>query len=120
MFMYLWHAEPIQSVTFEVELNQHGRFVANHPTFMFRFHLNKLRSFVFHHTSVRKSHIDLTVCHEPDVSMHTVAAAHQGAKIFSPMKSWWIDESLDSASARPRNIHLNPADFTVFVCFHWS
>ena len=35
------------------------------------------------------------------------------------MESWWIDQSLHPAGARPRNIHLNPADLAVFVCFHW-
>jgi hypothetical protein len=118
--MYLRHAEPIQSVTFEVELNQHGRFVAHHPTFMFRFHLNELRRFVLHHASVRESHIDLTVRHEPDVSVQAIAAAHQWAKIFGPMESWWIDQSLDSAGACPRYIHLDRADLAVLVCFHWS
>ena len=39
--------------------------------------------------------------------------------MLGPMESWRIDQALDPTGAGPRDIHLNPADLAVFVCFHW-
>ena len=67
----LRHAEPAYSLSFEIELNQHSRFVSNYPAFVTGFHGNELRSLVLDNTAIRETDVDLALGHETNMSVRT-------------------------------------------------
>lgn len=72
------YAEPVYSIALEIELDQHGGLVTNHPSMMPGFDSDELGRFVFEDTSVRKSNIDLAPGHEADVCVHTQIRSDHG------------------------------------------
>ena len=52
MLVFGSHPEPAHGVAFEIELDQHHRFSADHPTVVAGVDRHHLRGFVFHHAAV--------------------------------------------------------------------
>jgi hypothetical protein len=79
MFVDLWHAQVFDGVAFEIELDEHGGFVAHYPAFVPGLNLDEFGGFVFHNTAVGESDIDLTLRHETNMGVHTILASHEFA-----------------------------------------
>src|ERR1700730_8606008 len=69
--VHFGHAELLHGFTLEVELDQHGGVVADHPSLVPPFDGDELRGLVLDYTPVREPDVDLALRHEAHVRMHT-------------------------------------------------
>jgi hypothetical protein len=67
--MFRWHPQPPNRIALEIELDHHGRFVADHPAIMSRLDRDRLWSRELHRASIGVLNMDLPMREEPDVSM---------------------------------------------------
>jgi hypothetical protein len=116
--VHLRHSESLYCLAFEIELNQHGGFVTNHPPLVPWLDGDELRGLILDNAAILKPHVDLAPRHETDVCVHTQFRSHHGAQMGGKVESRRVDHALYSDVAGPGNVDLDTANLLVLVSLH--
>jgi hypothetical protein len=112
------HAEPVYRFAFEIELDQHGGLVPDHPPLVPWFDRDELRGLVLDDAPVGKPDVDLTLIHEADMGVHAQIGPDDGLQVGVPIESGRVDHALHSHVPGLSDIDLNAADVVALVGFH--
>src|SRR5689334_22979636 len=101
------HPHLLSGLTLKVELNEHRRFVSDHPPIMPRFDFHNLRSREASLAAVRKLDLNAPFHDEADVSMHAVRRSDRRFDVLGPVETGRIDDALHPTASHPSDVHLN-------------
>ena len=116
--MGLGHAETTDSVSFEIEFDQHDRLPADDPAVVPRIDRHNLRSPVLDDTTVGVFDVDLAAHEEPDVRVHAEVRPDNRLHVNRPAESGRIHHALDARRAGTPNLEADGADFPKLGPFH--
>jgi hypothetical protein len=102
----------------EIEFDQHGGLIADHPPLVSRFNGDELWSFELEDAAVGKADVDLAARHEADVRVHAQFRADNGLQVGSPVEPRRIDHAFHARRAGAEDIDLDTANLTVLVSLH--
>lgn len=108
--MSIGHTEALDGVALEIELDQHGRFVADHVAIVAGRNGDDVRSFIDLDATVGIRHVDAARYQEPDVCVHAVVGANVWTDIAGPLEPGRIDHALDPSQAGASDFQPDPAD----------
>src|ERR1035437_6396757 len=112
------HPEPPHRVALEIELDHHGRFVADHPAVVPRLDSNRLRSRELHRASIGVLNMDLPLRQEPDVGVLAEFGPDDRLHVPRPAESQRVDHSFDPTIARAGYVELDASDHAMVGSFH--
>ena len=107
------HAEPVDGVAFEVELDQHRRFVALYPPVMPRLDHHDLWSLEFQRAAIGILNVNLPPSQKSYVRMQAQFSSGDRPHVRRPAEAGRIDHALHAAAAGPDNVELQTADLPV-------
>src|SRR5215831_4925389 len=113
MAMRVRHAEAIDGVAFEIELDHHDRFLADDPTVVPGVDGDDLRRLMFDDAAVGVLDVNLAAREEADVRVHTEVRPRHRLHVLLPMEARWIDHALDARRARAADVEAHMADVAV-------
>lgn len=115
--MGVGHAQAVDRVPFEVELDQHDRLAPHDPAIMARLDCDDLRSPVLDDTAVRVLDVDLSTDEEPDVSVHAEVGSDNGFHIDGPSEPRRVNHALDTSRAGTSDLEAHMPHFTKLGAF---
>jgi non-ribosomal peptide synthetase component F len=108
--VFFGHAEPRDGVAFEVELDQHGRFVADHVAVVAWGHGNDLRCHVRLDAAVRVLDFHRALHEEADMRVHAVVGADVRLRVDVPAVAGRVDHPLDASVTSLPCLEAHAAD----------
>src|SRR5215470_2943218 len=115
MLVCLRHTEPANSVSLEVELDQHCGFVSHYPAIVPRLNCDDLWSYELQGAAVCILNVDLAAGQETDVRVHAQIRSGDRLHVGGPTKAGRVDHTLHAACAGSDDIELDTADVSVFA-----
>ena len=112
--MGLGHAEALNRVALEVELDEHHRFLSDHPAVVPGLDRDNLRRLVFDDAAVRVFDVDLTAREKADVRVHAEIRADGRPHVHRPAESWRVNHPLDACGASPADLEADVPDLAAF------
>src|SRR5690349_17310137 len=112
VLMSLWHPEPRDGVALEIELDDHGRLVADDPAVMTWVDREHLRRLVFDDAAVCVLDVDFTAHEESDMGVHASIRFHDRLHVRRPAEAARIDHAFDACRAGSRHFQADVADLT--------
>src|SRR5215471_3001597 len=112
------HAEPADRVALEVELDQHHRFLADHPPVVTRLDRDDLRRAVLHDAAVRVLDVNLTARQEADMRVHAVVGVHDGLHVGRPAEPRRVDHPLHARAARAADVEPDVPELAALGPLH--
>jgi hypothetical protein len=114
MPMGLRHAKPADSLSFEIELDQHRRLVSHDPPLVPGVDRHNLWGNELRGAAVGILNVNLASGQKPHVGVHAEIGAHDTLHVAGPTKSRRIHDTLDAAAAGSHGVDPGSPDFTVF------
>src|SRR5688572_28440442 len=108
--MCLGHAHAPDRVTLEIEFDDDGGCVANHPAVMARLDRQELRRAVLDHTAVSVFDVNRSPCEKPYVRMHAERGSADRLHVFRPAEPYWIHHPLDTGLACSADVEPHSAN----------
>lgn len=112
----LRHSKPANGVTLEIEFDQHGGLVANHPPVVTRFDRHRLGSRELDRAAIRILNVDLAASEESDVCVHAQLGSGDRFHVRGPAKPSRVDNAFYPALAGTHDVDLNTTDLAA-GCF---
>ena len=110
----LGHPKPRDGVAFEIEFNQHDRFLADHPAIMPGIDRNDLRSLVLDDAAIRVFDVDLAPREKADVRVHAEVRPDGRFHVHRPAEPWRVNHPLDARGAGASHFQPYVPDLAAF------
>jgi len=108
--MTVGHPETTDRVSFEIELDEHDRLVADDPSVVFRLDRDDLRGLAFHAAAIRVFDVNPSASEEADMRVHAVVGADDRFHVDRPPESRRIDHAFHTRLAGLPCLHTNMSD----------
>jgi hypothetical protein len=112
------HPEPLDRLAFEVELDEHDRFLADHPAIVAGIDGDNLRRLVLDDTTIRIFNMNLAARQEADMRVHAAISADNRLHVDRPAESGRIDHPFHACRAGPADLELDMTDVAPFSTLH--
>ena len=108
--MTVGHPETTDRVSFEIELDEHDRLVADDPSVVFRLDRDDLRGLALHAAAIRVFDVNPSASEEADMRVHAVVGADDRFHVDRPPESRRVDHALHARLTGTSRFHTNMAD----------
>ena len=108
--MCLGHAHATDRITLEIEFDDDGGYVADHPAVMARFDRQKLGRAVLDHAAVSVFNVNRSLCKKPYMRMHAERGSADRLHVFRPAEPHWIHHPLDTGLACSADVEPHTAN----------
>src|SRR5215469_14281931 len=112
------HSKVLDGVSFEVELDEHGWFVADDSAIVSWFDGDDLRRDVIAFAPILEFDLHVPVSQESDVCVHAELGAGDRLHVLRPVESSRIDHALDAPATYTRDVHLDVSKIFALSILH--